>query len=70
MERLPDHPDIRSAERTGYPRHSVMRYRPRKYTDCDWCGRSIIDGDEYYEVHGVILCVDCMTDCRRTAEVD
>ena len=67
MERLPDHPDIRSVERTGYA-HSVMRYRPRVYTTCDWCGRSIIEGDEYYDVHGEILCMECMTECRRYAE--
>ena len=59
------HPDITAAERTGYPRS--FRFRPRKYTDCDWCGKSIIEGDEYYDVHGEILCMDCMSECRRYA---
>ena len=65
MERLPDHPDIRSAERTGYPR--VFRYSPRTYTTCDWCGKSIIEGDEYYDIHGEILCAECVNECRKEA---
>lgn len=67
MENIPDHPTIRNMERTGYPCHSVMRYRPRKYTDCDWCGTEIQDGDEYYEIHGEILCAECVNECRKEA---
>lgn len=61
------HPDITAVERTGYRR---SRYRPRIFTTCDWCGKTILDGDEYFDVHGEILCDECMSDCRRYAEAE
>ena len=66
MERISDHPDIREIERTGYPR----RHDLRPFTSCDWCGADIHVGDEYYEIHGTVLCFDCVQDCLRKAEVD
>jgi len=66
MERLLDHPAIRRTERTGYPRG----YDPRTFTTCDWCGGDICVGNAYYEIHGEILCRECVEDCLREAEVD
>ncbi len=62
MERIPDHPVIRSMERTGYPRRQAM------FTDCDWCGCPIWMGDHYYNIHGEVLCADCVDDCKKEAE--
>lgn len=62
MEQL-QHPDITAAERTGYPRHR----QPRVFTTCDWCGTEIQEGDEYYEIHGEILCAECVNECRKEA---
>jgi len=64
MERIHDHPDITAAERTGYPR----RIEPVSHLECDWCGQKICGGDEYFDIHGEILCFDCGTDCLRRAE--
>ena len=66
MERIPDHPVIRSMERTGYPRG----HDPRTFTTCDWCGGDIRVGDEYYDIHGEVLCFDCVQDCLRKAEIE
>lgn len=63
MERIPDHPAIRAAERTGYPRG----YDPGVYTTCDWCGAEIFIGDHYFNIHGEILCEDCVDDCKKEA---
>ena len=60
MEQL-QHPDITAAERTGYPR------QPRVFTTCDWCGTEIREGDEYYDIHGEILCAECVNECRKEA---
>ena len=62
MEQL-QHPDITAAERTGYPRGR----QPRVFTDCDWCGAEIQEGDEYYDIHGEILCAECVNECRKEA---
>lgn len=36
---------------------------------CAWCGESIYPGDEFYELpNGVIVCMDCMDECKHTAE--
>lgn len=64
MERIPDHPTIRNMERTGYPRGCD----PRPFTTCDWCGGDIHFGDDYFNIHGEILCCDCVEDCREEAE--
>lgn len=65
MERVPDHPDIRAAERTGYP----VR-RANVFTTCDWCGCTIWTGSKYYEIHGEILCEKCIEDCEREAFIE
>lgn len=66
MERVPDHPVIRSMEATGYP----TRERPPIWNTCDWCGGQIYDGDEYFDIHGEIICFDCATDCLKRAGDD
>ena len=58
------HPDVTAAERTGYPRSLA----PRVFTTCDWCGEDIRIGDDYYDVHGEILCCECVEACRTIAE--
>lgn len=60
MEQL-QHPDITAAERTGYPRHR----QPRVFTTCDWCGSKIYEGDTYFDIHGLILCADCLIEGKR-----
>ena len=63
MENL-QHPDITAAERTGFPR----RKQPATWMTCDWCGVTIRYGDEYFDIHGEIICFDCGTDCLKRAE--
>ena len=60
MEQIPDHPVIRRMERTGRQR--------RVFTTCDWCGGDILEGEEYYNIHGEVLCFDCVQDCLKQAE--
>lgn len=57
---IPDHPVIRAMERNGYTK--------KVFTTCDWCGGEIFCGDEYYNIHGEVLCFDCVQDCLRRAE--
>lgn len=57
------HPDITAAERTGYPRGM----EPQIFTTCDWCGAEIRIGDDYYNIHGEILCTQCVDDCKGEA---
>ena len=44
MYNIPDHPVVRSMERTGFPRHEddIIGY-------CEVCGRPIYDGDVFDE---------------------
>lgn len=35
---------------------------------CDWCGETIMDGDEYYDFCGEKVCAECVRDCKRTAD--
>jgi hypothetical protein len=51
---------IRRMERTGRPR--------RVFTTCDWCGGDICEGEEYYNIHGEVLCFACVQDCLKRAE--
>ncbi|MBQ9994091.1 MAG: hypothetical protein IJP17_05205 [Clostridia bacterium] len=34
---------------------------------CDMCGESVYEGDDYYNLCGEIICVDCLALSRRTA---
>ena len=40
----------------------------KPWTTCDWCGGEIYHGEEYYEIHGEILCCACVNNCRKEAE--
>lgn len=50
-----EHPDIRSALLTGYPRYS----QPKEYY-CQECGRDITDEKIYEDEEHEYLCEDCL----------
>lgn len=52
---IPDHPDIRSALLTGYPRHE----QPETIF-CDECGTDITDDDKFEDCQHECLCRDCL----------
>ena len=39
----------------------------RVFAACDGCSRKIYEGDDYFQLDGVIYCEDCVYDARRTA---
>jgi hypothetical protein len=55
MERLPDHPEIRWAERTGYPSWAQENF----VGYCSCCGCEIYENDDYEETDEGFLCADC-----------
>ena len=55
MEKIPDHPDIRAAERTGYPR----RYHPLAVATCRRCGCVIWEDEPCETIKGRIYCELC-----------
>ena len=63
MTKLPDHPDIRAMELTGYPRGA----HPVPFCTCERCDDEIRIGEDYYDIDGTILCKRCIEDCRMTA---
>lgn len=55
---IPDHPEIRSMERTGYPTW-LQEDDDKEY--CGECGREIEEGEDSYECRTHrILCEDCL----------
>lgn len=42
---------------------------PPVYAECDECGETIYDGDEYYEIGDHKFCESCVVSGYRTAEV-
>lgn len=64
MTLIPDHPDIRTAELTGYPDDPVI------CENCDLCDADIYEGDIYYRVFGHVLCKDCMDACEEEARYE
>jgi len=63
MEWIADHPDIRHAEKTGYPK------TPRVAHQCSVCDEPIYEGDEclFIRDYGWI-CEDCAELARTVAE--
>ena len=53
---IPDHPDIRDIERTGYPSWN----QPDETIYCERCGKEISDEDQFQMNHWKSLCVDCL----------
>lgn len=49
MMDIPDHPDIRSAELTGYPRGYEEEPEPRKIGRCVGCGSFVYSDEEQLE---------------------
>ena len=59
MERIPTHPAIIRAERTGYP-YGYQEERLIGY--CEYCGRPIYEYDNYEErgfIDPALICEDC-----------
>ena len=55
MFNLPDHPEIESAMKTGYPSWN----QPKTYY-CDRCGCALDDGEIFEDDNHEYLCVDCL----------
>lgn len=43
---------------------------PQELTKCEKCGHAIYEGDDYFNVHGHIICEDCINDFLKTADPD
>lgn len=41
--------------------------RPKVVFDCDWCGKGIEDGEDYFYINGERVCEDCVNDCKKEA---
>lgn len=50
---IPDAPDIRAAERTGYPDYPKIKL-------CPWCGEDA--GDKTYNVEDDDICPECFAE--------
>lgn len=55
MFNCPDHPEIESALRTGYP-----TWNQPKEIYCGECGRNITDTEQYEDEHYDYLCRHCL----------
>ena len=42
---------------------------PPVFAKCSACGAEIYDGEDYYEIFDECICLDCVFDARKTAEV-
>lgn len=47
---------------------------PKIYSECACCGTDILDGDDYYDINGEIMCENCayewLRDQRYTADIE
>ena len=43
---------------------------PRIVDTCIDCGEFIVEGQEYYDIHGMIICKDCLNEYKTIAEVE
>lgn len=55
---IPDHPEIRSAERTGYPSWN----QPDDHVYCEKCGKDITYEDKVDTAYHDCICVSCWID--------
>lgn len=46
--------------------HPADEKEPEPVAYCDWCGREIYAGEDYYDT-GDTVCEDCISNCRKTA---
>ncbi len=59
MRQIPDHPEIRHAERTGYP--SWVKPGEDFYKSYCWlCGCEVDESKPHALHHGRVTCLDCM----------
>lgn len=66
-----DSPWIRETERTGYCSSGYWNSRPKRFCSCSRCREDIVVGEDFYEIDGENICLDCMDyiieKMRRTA---
>lgn len=44
-------------------------YEVEPVMECEICHQEIYEGDIYYDVKGLIMCTECISDCEREAEI-
>ena len=63
MERIPDHPVIRTMERTGYAKEHKVAHT------CSWCDNPIYVGEMCFDLTPYGWCCEsCMISAREVAE--
>ena len=50
--------------------YRTSREEPRAIDRCVECGYDIYFGEEYYDIHGKIICEDYMNNCKRVGGDD
>lgn len=53
---IPDHPDVASALRTGYP----LGAQESKAIKCDYCGKELSGDDYVFDYGGSPTCEECL----------
>ena len=51
--------------------NGMLLYREKEREEahkCAWCGESIYEGDECYDINGEIVCENCIENAKRRAE--
>lgn len=50
-----------------YRENMLIKSTTEPSKTCENCGEGIYEGEAYYNVHGAIYCVECISDCEREA---
>ena len=47
--------------------YSYERKPVKEYGMCEECGYTILEGEEYYDIDNVLICVDCIDEYKKIA---
>lgn len=49
-------------------KHKDDYYAKHVVDKCQYCNADIVEGEQYYDIMGVIVCEECIDAFRKTAE--
>lgn len=50
--------------------YSYERKPVKEYGVCEECGYTILEGEEYYDIDNILICVDCIDEYKKIAGED
>lgn len=59
-------PNNKDLEAPWIGRDKLEKEKPKVRFRCEWCDEYVFYGEDYFDINGEKVCVECISDCKRS----